>query len=257
MERISKGQGEKYAAFFSDFEWNYVPQAILEGVYGEVQVDDPRDPHVVALAQPKLKLFVLGGNPQHPAARSFVEGTPAPAVFFYASEAWETWLKEILAGGYIEDQRYAFTSDALDRDHLTRLAAAVPEGYRAARLDFALAEQLLAERSEFASSHMVNFDSTEDFIERGFGWCLLHGDEIASVASTFMVCSRGIEIQINTREAHRQKGLATITAANLMLESLERGLTPNWDAANLNSGGLAQKLGCVPQGEYSIIIKTK
>jgi predicted GNAT family acetyltransferase len=103
---------------------------------------------------------------------------------------------------------------------------------------------------------MVNFDSPEDFIARGFGFCLLHGDQIASVATTFAICSKGIEIQINTREEHQRKGLATAVAAHLIVHSLEQGLDPNWDAANESSVGLATKLGYTPQGTYPMLFYT-
>ena len=93
-------------------------------------------------------------------------------------------------------------------------------------------------------------------MERGFGFCLLHGDDMASVATTFAICSKGIEIQINTRKEHRRKGLATVVAAQLIVHSLQNKLDPNWDAANESSVGLATKLGYTPQGTYSMVFFT-
>ena len=84
----------------------------------------------------------------------------------------------------------------------------------------------------------MNSASPADFIERGFGFYLLHGAEIASAASTFAISSRGIEIQINTRKAHRRKGLATIAGPALIVEALERDLDSCWNAANETSAGL-------------------
>ena len=152
--------------------------------------------------------------------------------------------------------RYAFTSEKLDTVHLRKLRAQLPDGYRLERMDLKLARQLAAERSGFSSDHLLNFSSPQDFIERGFGFCILAGRDIVSVATTFAVCNKGIEIQINTRKKHRGKGLATVVAAQLLIHSLENNLDPNWDAENEVSAGLALKLGYTPQGTYPIYTYT-
>jgi len=60
----------------------------------------------------------------------------------------------------------------------------------------------------------------------------------------------GIEIQIDTREDHRRKGLAAACGAALILECLKRGIYPGWDAANMESVRLAEKLGYRLKGPY-------
>jgi hypothetical protein len=254
MEQVQNGHGERYAEYFSPFQWNYLPNAILEGHHGEIWVDQQDSPNLVVLILPKIKLYLLGGNPQHPAAIKYLKSLKGMTGFFVPSEAWVDLLKSLFAGRLWEMERFAFTSERLDRVHLRTLAAEIPDGYRLEKLDLSLTEQLAAEHSEFASDHLVNFDSPDDFIKRGFGWCGLQGEQIVSVATTFLICNQGIEIQINTREEHQGKGLGTAVAASLMLESLERGLNPNWDAANKKSGRLAEKLGCLPQGNYSMYL---
>ena len=109
------------------------------------------------------------------------------------------------------------------------------------------------EKSGIAEDHFGNFESLEDFIGRGFGYCILDEDEVVCLATTFLICDKGIEIQIDTRKSHRGKGLATVAAAQLMIHSMENNLDPNWDAANEVSAGLAKKLGYSPQGRYSIV----
>ena len=104
------------------------------------------------------------------------------------------------------------------------------------------------EKSSFTNAYFVNFSSPRDFIERGFGYFILRDDEIVSIASTFAVCKKGIEIQINTRVEHQGKGLA--------VHALKHHLDPNWDAANEISAGLAKKLGYTSQGTYTMIIYT-
>ena len=62
-------------------------------------------------------------------------------------------------------------------------------------------------------------------------------------ASSFSTYSGGIEIEVDTRQDHRRKGLATACAARLILACLDRGWYPSWDAQNVWSVGLAEKLG--------------
>ena len=64
-----------------------------------------------------------------------------------------------------------------------------------------------------------------------------------SGASSYSGYQSGIEIQIDTKESYRRKGLAYICGAKLILECLERGWYPSWDAQNLCSVALAEKLG--------------
>jgi hypothetical protein len=208
------------------------------------------------LQAPNLQLNIVGGDAGHPAALEYLKQLPKKSALFLGAGGWAELVQTILGSRTIEMTRYAFTSEALDLEHLRGLAARVPDGYRAVQMDLALARRLGAEESRFAEDHMVNFESPKDFIARGFGFCLLCGDQMASVATTFAICSKGLEIQINTREEHQRKGLATVVAAQLIVHSLELGLDPNWDAANESSVGLATKLGYIPQGTYPMLFYT-
>jgi hypothetical protein len=50
--------------------------------------------------------------------------------------------------------------------------------------------------------------------------------------------------------------LASATGAKLILECLEKGIDPNWDAATEISAGLAKKLGYVLRDEYDVYFYT-
>ena len=256
MIAIDKKDRWKLTKLFQTFKWNYLPDAILEGTMGRAIADDAESPHAAVLEAPNLQLSIVGGDAGHPSARRYMEQIPKHTALFFGSEGWVELVQSIHGGKLMEMPRYAFTSEALDPEHLRTLASRIPADYRLAQMDLDLAQRLGGERSRFAEDHMVNFDSPKDFIERGFGFCLLHGDQIASVATTFAICHKGIEIQINTREEHQRKGLATVLAAHLIMHSLEKGLDPNWDAANESSVGLATKLGYTPQGTYPMLFYT-
>jgi GNAT superfamily N-acetyltransferase len=87
------------------------------------------------------------------------------------------------------------------------------------------------------------FDSAEDFLERGVGFSLWCGEQLAGVAYSSLVCSRGIEVSLYVEDEFRRQGIASVLASRLLLWCLERGMEPHWDAANPESLKLAIKLG--------------
>ena len=83
---------------------------------------------------------------------------------------------------------------------------------------------------------------------------LYQGTPVAG-ASSYTVYRGGIEI--DTRVDFRRQGLATACGARLILNCLERGLYPSWDAHSRASLSLAEKLGYkldrpYPAYEYTI-----
>ena len=78
----------------------------------------------------------------------------------------------------------------------------------------------------------------------------LKDGELAAGASSYSRYIEGIEVQVDTKKEHRRKGLAYACGAKLILECLERGLYPSWDAQNLWSVALAEKLGYHFSHEY-------
>lgn len=98
-----------------------------------------------------------------------------------------------------------------------------------------------------------NYDWSVDFVhgykdydeyrKYGLGIVAFHDGEMVAGASSYSSYQGGIEVEIDTKEAYRRKGLATACGAKLILECLKRGLYPSWDAQNRGSLALAEKLG--------------
>ena len=84
----------------------------------------------------------------------------------------------------------------------------------------------------------------------GLGVAVFYQGELVAGASSYSVYDKGIEIEIDTREDHRRKGLAYACGAKLILECLDRDLYPSWDAQNPWSLALAEKLGYHFSHEY-------
>jgi predicted GNAT family acetyltransferase len=95
-----------------------------------------------------------------------------------------------------------------------------------------------------------DFDSVSDFIGRGIGYYAEKNGEVIGAAYSSLVCNQGIEISLFVSDDYRRQGIATALSANLVRWCLENNMDAHWDAANLESCKLAEKLGYIPAGEY-------
>ena len=138
--------------------------------------------------------------------------------------------------------RYAMRKDTVfNRQKLQRFVSFLPADYRLKQIDGELYDQCL--QNSLTTDFVANFNSKDKFMELGLGYVILKNGEIVSGASSFSRFREGIEIEVDTAEAERGKGLASIACAALILKCLELGLYPSWDAQNLISVRLAEKLG--------------
>lgn len=94
------------------------------------------------------------------------------------------------------------------------------------------------------------YDKYEDYKKHGLGAVILKDRQPISGASSYASYNEGIEIEIDTKEEYQRKGLAYICGAKLILECLDRGWYPSWDAQNRGSVALAEKLGYHFDYEY-------
>ena len=79
---------------------------------------------------------------------------------------------------------------------------------------------------------------------------ILKDGRIVSGVSSYTRYKEGIEIEVDTVEEERRKHLALIACSALILRCLEEGLYPSWDAHNMGSVHLAEKLGYEFDHEY-------
>ena len=147
--------------------------------------------------------------------------------------------------------RYAFRKepDVFDKKKLQTAADSLPDGYTMKMLD----EELFLRCREipWCRDWVSQYEDYAMYQKYGLGVVALKDGEPVSGASSYTSYHGGIEIEIDTREDHRRKGLACACGAKLILERLERGWYPGWDAQNKWSAALAEKLGYHFDGEYT------
>ncbi|MEN8241736.1 MAG: GNAT family N-acetyltransferase [Chloroflexota bacterium] len=256
MKQLKENHSKELIGLFPEYRWNYIADSILEGYMGQVLVDDQESPNVVALTLPEQKIHILGGDAGHAAARDYLAGLKGFSMLLTGSLGWKELLDEVHPGKIITLKRYAFNGDSLDIEHLKKLASGLSDDFWIVRIDLKHAQKIMAEKNEMTEDQMFGFNSAEEFLASGFGFVALEGETIVCIASTGAVCSKGIEVQINTHKKYRGRGLASAVGAALIIEALENGIDPNWDAATEISAGLAEKLGYTSKGEYDFYFYT-
>ncbi|MBP5223925.1 MAG: GNAT family N-acetyltransferase, partial [Lachnospiraceae bacterium] len=146
-------------------------------------------------------------------------------------------------------RRYAIKKKArFDCEALKKNLQMLPDGYELKNIDENLYDKCMEnpETAEFVSV----FESKEKYLKEGRGVVIIKDGKIVSGASSYTRYREGIEIEVSTAEAERRKHLAMISCSALIIRCLEDGLYPSWDAHNMNSVHLAEKLGYEFDHEY-------
>jgi RimJ/RimL family protein N-acetyltransferase len=118
----------------------------------------------------------------------------------------------------------------------------LPAGFHIYRID----EKLLDRTRDIVREEIeASWGSTKNFINCGFGFCLMHGEEIVSVCTSPFLAGREVEACIRTDPHYRSKGYATVTALAFIEHCLLNDLAPNWECPwdHVASCALAVRLG--------------
>jgi len=129
-----------------------------------------------------------------------------------------------------------------------------PNGFKIQRIDEKLLKRSSLEIPEHLTDWMeINWGSITDFMQKGFGFCMLHDKKIVSWSVTDCVSGNAYEIGIHTREDYRRQGLATLTAAATVDYCLSNGFRfVGWhcDEYNMPSIKVAEKVGFKLERKY-------
>lgn len=145
--------------------------------------------------------------------------------------------------------RYAIKKNTVfNEEALKKNVCMLPEGYELKKIDADLYDMCL--ESPVTADFVSSFESREQYMSMGRGMVITKNGKIVAGASSYTRYIEGIEIEVDTVEDERRKHLATIVCSALILNCLEEGLYPSWDAQNMNSVHLAEKLGYEFSHEY-------
>ena len=244
---LSIEERHKVSKIFDKMEDTMI-QSYIEGYMGRAWVDNVENPTV---AQILVGVFVFfAGDYNKEEAYELIKNIPNEALIIVEDYRWGNLIENIHKGYACKVKRYAFERNLknLKVEELRKNIKRLPEGYEIRKIDEEIAySQSLQELTvDFTSQ----FDSINDYLQKGIGYCIIHNGNVVSGASSYNVYHNGIEIEIDTLPGYRRKGLAKSVASALILYCIENNIYPNWDAANLESVALAEKLGYVMKKVY-------
>ena len=146
--------------------------------------------------------------------------------------------------------RYAIRKDThFDVKSLKNNLLLLPDDYELKEIDAELYDKCL--ESPVTADFVSSFQSKAAYLRDGRGVVVVKNGEIVSGASSYTRYREGIEIEVDTVEAERREHLALIACSALILRCLDEGLYPSWDAQNMASVCLAEKLGYQFDNEYT------
>jgi GNAT superfamily N-acetyltransferase len=238
---------EKIAPFFAG--WNEAMiWSCLQGHMGYAVADQDQNPSAAQLVIGDICFFA--GTPNDDLA--------AKAASFIIVPRDKEWGRSIEAvwGDRVEKAlRYAIKKEpeAFDPEKLAFYAESLESVYTVKMFDKEIYDSAL--REDWSKDLCSQFADYKDYSQRGVGAAVIHQGKIVSGASTYAVYDGGIEIEVDTKPEFRQRGLAKACCARLILECLKRGLYPSWDAHDLRSVALAEKLGYHMDHPYTVYIK--
>ncbi len=227
----------------------------VEGRMGRLWVDHKEKPGC-ALAITGDFCYLLG--PYHPKAKTEILRIITELCsgkIIQAEEQWEPVLSDLersFPDRFRSYSRYALEGrmDWFDLALLRENVAQVEESYPIVRMNQEIYHMTFEQA--WTQDFCSNFTSMQDFIDHGIGYVILKEGEIIAGASSYTYCEGKIEINIETKTEYRRMGLAKACASKLILECLERKIYPRWDAANIASVALAEKLGYRFVREYGV-----
>lgn len=220
----------------------------LQGVMGEICTNAAEDAAMACLGD----FVFLAGNPDEELVRRFLHGGRQDfRILVPQNAAWAGLIEACYGDRAKKVARYAFKKepDVFDTVKLEQAARSLPEGYELRTL--AEPEYNMCRESGWANDLVAQYRNYAVYKKLGLGVVVLKKSELAAGASSYSTYHGGIEIEIDTREDHRRKGLAYACGAKLILECLKKGLYPSWDAQNKWSAALAEKLGYYFSHEYT------
>lgn len=226
----------KAAALFDDWDEALI-WSCLQGYMGNMTVDDEDNPMAAVI---DIGDFCFcAGRPDRNLFRS-IDGFK---LLIPKDEPWQALIESCFDKRAKKRLRYAIKkeSDIFDKTKLNAYIDSLADCYELRLFDKGIFQA--ARRENWSADLCSQFADYSAYQNSAIGAAVLYHGELAAGASPYAVYHNGIEIEIDTRPEYRGKGLATACGAKLILECLSRNIYPSWDADDLRSVHLAEKLG--------------
>lgn len=253
---LSADERWKIADLFKKHKPNILIDKVLEEHLGSVIVDDPDKPTLAQLAYEGT--VVYGGDTKHPLAKELIKEFPINRGVSFLPKAWVDLVRSVHGDNITTLERMTFYMQYLDVNHLEKLEQGLSSEFEIRKIDIDLATQITTIQNSDFPHHMIHFNSVEDFVNYGVGYCILTDNKVVSVASsTDKIINQSIDVQIDTHSDFRNRGLATVVCATLLRYCLEQDIEPHWSTTTNDSRRVAEKLGYKYKDKYEVLVRTQ
>lgn len=205
-------------------------------------VDDVTNPEEAIIIAADF-CYLVGEVKHFDEIKKILEENARYKVIIPCGPGWVVYLKEYFSEKVRCYKRYAIKKEPeiFDKKNLENLIMRLDSEYKIIQIDEVIYNTVL--NIDWAADGCCFFKTYEDFKKKGLGYVVFKDEQLVCIASSYTAYKNTIGVTIGTLEEHRRKGLAAACAASLILECLERGIYPEWEAANMDSVALAEKLG--------------
>jgi RimJ/RimL family protein N-acetyltransferase len=248
IRELELQHSERVRSLFQGLDYQLVTAAVIDGTGpGKIWVDDIDTPTTALLAS--AEGYCLAGYEDNSAVnralndlftgimgRGGLTRTDGEALTLVCDkDTWESKLDVVLRGRPpIREPRRHYLFDRQQVDW----CASIPAGFGVKPIDGALLDQPgLAIPDHVTGWISANWGTTEHFLQTGFGFCTVHGEQLVCWCLADCVSGDACEIGIRTHPDYRRRGLATLTVAATVDYCLARGLkTIGWHCHEDNRG---------------------
>ncbi len=240
LEKVENRDLEKLKNLFKDIRF-YMGNSVLDGTMGEAYVDNISNPKFAILIV--RKYCFISGNIEKENLYKLINNKLTQYILI-PSDNLKSIIEEIFKDSVNKLERYSIKKNPVfDKKKLQVYINKVSKEYNIQAIDNKTANRIKEEK-------FINI--TDNYEKNGVGYYCTYNNEIIGVASSNIFYKDGIEVNIKVKDEYRRKGIATALASKLILKCLEENKKISWDAANLWSVGLAEKLGFEYDSTYNI-----
>jgi GNAT superfamily N-acetyltransferase len=232
---------KKVSALFGEWQESMI-WSCMQKVMGSIYADDDENPRSAMAILGDFCCFA--GKPNKELVTYKPNADQEFIIMVPQDEGWERLIEDAYGERCKRVTRYATQKegDVFDAQKLKEAVNALDSEYQLKMIDHPDIFYACREH-EWSRDLVSNYLDYTSYEELGIGVVAMKGEALVAGASAYSRYKEGIEIEVDTREDYRRKGLAYACGAKLILACMERGLYPSWDAHNKMSIALAEKLG--------------
>jgi hypothetical protein len=247
---VSTDDYDKYRYHFDAIHY---PRTWIESAFEyksvKLFIDSERNPSISILLYPYHAFIV--GDPDASEVAVMLDTIPEGTEMHVDPGKWQSKLKEHFGKLLYQKMRIKLSHNSLRLESLAQLKKPLLKGYSIERVDKKTVEQL----PPILQVHIPPFfGGIDNFMERGIGFCVKHGDAPISMAGSCIPYTDKLEVQIATVDSpeYRRRGFATVAGIALLEYCLKNNIQPYWDATNESSAIMAERLGYKNPERYHV-----